>query len=251
MRPVLFFLGNFPIYSYGFMLGLAFLIGVAWALYHSSRYGVSKEAVMEVASLCVIGAVVGSRLAYVILHWDYYGKNLWKVFAVREGGLTFYGGIAGALLLAIPYIVKRKYSLVAFFDLFAPPIALGYAIARIGCFLNGCCYGRVCEYSFFPLGVKFPHLSGFRYPTQIYSLGYSLVIFFILLWLSRKPHFPGALFLDYLWLYGVARFFMEYFREEPFVIGRFLTVGQLACVIIVAVVLFLRGSLQERYAARV
>ncbi|MGC8778539.1 MAG: prolipoprotein diacylglyceryl transferase [Candidatus Caldatribacteriaceae bacterium] len=251
MRPILFYLGHFPIYSYGLMLGLAFLTGVFWALYHSSRYGVSKEAVMEVASLCVIGAVVGSRLAYVLLNWDYYRENLWKILAVREGGLTFYGGIAGALLLAVPYILRRKYRLAAFFDLFSPPLALGYAIARVGCFLNGCCYGRVSTYSFFPLGVKFPHLSGFRYPTQIYSLVYSLVIFFILLRLSQRSHFPGELFLDYLWLYGLARFFMEYWREEPFTVGGFLTVGQLACVLIIALALFLKGILRERHAARV
>ncbi|MGQ9474264.1 MAG: prolipoprotein diacylglyceryl transferase [Candidatus Caldatribacteriaceae bacterium] len=250
MRPILFYLGHFPIYSYGVMLGLAFFVGVFWAWRNSARYGVSKGAVLEVASICVIGAVIGSRLAYVILHWDYYSQNLGKIFAVREGGLTFYGGLGGALLLSIAYILRKKYSLVAFFDLFSPPIALGYAIARIGCFLNGCCYGRVCPFSFFPLGVKFPHLYGFRYPTQIYSLGYSLAIFFILLWLSKKPHFPGALFLDYLWLYGVARFFMEYLREEPFTIGGFLTIGQLACILIITVALLLKGLWKERYEAR-
>lgn len=250
MRQILFYLGHFPIYSYGVMLGLAFFVGVFWAWRHSAQYGVSKDAVLEVASLCVVGAVIGSRLAYVILHWDYYAQNLGKIFAVREGGLTFYGGVGGALLLAVPYILRRKYSLAAFFDLFSPPIALGYAIARIGCFLNGCCYGRVCSFSFFPLGVKFPHLYGFRYPTQIYSLGYSLAIFFLLLWLSRRPHFPGALFFDYLWLYGVARFFIEYLREEPFTIGGFLTVGQLACLLVITVALLLKILWKERYEAR-
>jgi phosphatidylglycerol:prolipoprotein diacylglycerol transferase len=251
MHPILFYLGHFPIYSYGVMLGVAFLAGISWALYHAPKYGVTKEAVMEVASLCIIGAVVGSRLAYVMLHWNYYSQNLGKIFAVREGGLTFYGGVACALLLAVPYIFRKKYSLAAFFDLFSPPIALGYAIARIGCFLNGCCYGRVTACSFFLLGVKFPYLYGCRYPTQLYSLGYSLVIFFILLKLSRRSHFPGELFFDYLWLYGVARFFMEYLREEPFTIGGFLTVGQMSCVIIIALALFLKGLLKTHYEARV
>jgi phosphatidylglycerol:prolipoprotein diacylglycerol transferase len=77
------------------------------------------------------------------------------------------------------------------------------------------------------------------------------VIFFILLKLSRRSHFPGELFFDYLWLYGVARFFMEYLREEPFTIGGFLTVGQMSCVIIIALALFLKGLLKTHYEARV
>jgi len=232
------------------MLGLAFLVGVLWALRRAPRYGITRDSVLEVASLCVIGAIVGSRLAYVLIHWDYYRENLWQAFAIREGGLTFYGGIAGAILMAVPYIIRRKYPLPRFFDLFAPPLALGYAIARVGCFLNGCCYGRVCVYSSFPLGVKFPHLYGFRYPTQIYSLGYSLIICAILLSLERTRRFPGELFLDYLWLYGVARFFMEYFRDEAFVVGGFLTLGQLACVLLIAFVLIVKNMLRRTYEVR-
>ncbi len=168
---------------------------------------------------------------------------------MREGGLTFYGGVAGALLLVIPYVHYKKYSLLTFFDLFSPPLALGYAIARVGCFLNGCCYGRACPFSSFPLAVQFPHLSGFRYPTQLYSVGYSLVILFILLRLEKNKSFSGELFLDYLWLYGIARFLIEYLRDEPFSIGGIFTLGQVACLLIVISSLTLREVI-KRYGKK-
>ena len=184
-------------------------------------------------------------MLYVLINWEYYRENLAHIFLVREGGLTFYGGIAGALLLVIPYVHYKKYSLPVFFDIFSPPIALGYAIARIGCFLNGCCYGRVCPFTSFPLAVKFPYLSGFRYPTQLYSAGYSLIILFALLHLEKNKAFTGELFLDYLWLYGIARFLIEYLRDEPFSVGGIFTLGQVACLSIVAFSLILREVIKR------
>jgi len=246
MHRILFFIGQFPVYSYGVFLGIAFFVGIVFAARRAPRYGISPEAVIEVASLCIIGAVLGSRIAYVLLNFDYYRHNPSHIFFFREGGLTFYGGIAGAIVFAVPYIVSKKYPLASFFDLFAPPLALGYAIARVGCFLNGCCYGRLCPFSFFLLGVKFPHLEGFRYPTQLYAVVYSLVIFFVLLRLEKTRSFKGELFLDYLVLYGIARFLVEYLRDEPFAFFGFLTVGQVACVLLILFALSLKGVLKRR-----
>ena len=245
MYPVMFRLGSFPVYSYGVMLAAAILVGIFYAIRRAPRYQVSADAVVEVSALCIIGGVIGARLLYVLINWEYYRGNLARIFLVREGGLTFYGGIAGALLLVIPYVHYKKYSLPVFFDLFSPPIALGYAIARVGCFLNGCCYGRVCPFTAFPLAVKFPYLSGFRYPTQLYSAGYSLIILFTLLHLEKNKAFTGELFLDYLWLYGIARFLIEYLRDEPFSVGGIFTLGQVACLSIVAFSLILREVIKR------
>ncbi len=245
MHRILFFIGRFPVYSYGVFLGVAFLVGIIFAVKRAPRYGISSEVVIEVASLCIIGAILGSRIAYVLLNFGYYRHNLSHIFFFREGGLTFYGGIVGAVVFAVPYIILKKYPLASFFDLFAPPLALGYAIARVGCFLNGCCYGRVSPFPLFPLGVKFPHLEGIRYPTQIYAIGYSLVILFILLRLEKTRRFRGELFLDYLALYGIARFLIEYLRDEPFTFFGFLTIGQMACALLILLVLSLKGVLRR------
>jgi len=249
MHRILFTIGNFPVYSYGVLLGLAFLFGILFAIRRAPRFGVSPEAVIEAASLCIIGAVLASRLAYVVLHWEYYRQFPSHIFSFREGGLTFYGGVLGAIVLTVPYLRLKRYPLAAFFDLFAPPLALGYAIARVGCFLNGCCFGRVCPFSFFPLGVRFPHLEGFRYPTQIYAIGYSLVILVLLLRLEKGCRFQGELFLDYLALYGVARFLIEYLRDEPFAVFGVFTLGQVACLGIILFAMVLRGVLRKRVAA--
>ena len=156
MHSVIFRIGQFPVYAYGFFLGVAFLVGIYYASRRAPGYGVAPDAVVEVSVLCIFGAIIGSRLVFVLLNWDIYRDNLIHIFLIREGGLTFYGGIFGAIFLAIPYIIYKKYSLPALFDICTPAIALGYSIARIGCFLNGCCYGRVCSYTHFPLGVHFP-----------------------------------------------------------------------------------------------
>lgn len=246
MYRILFSLGRFPVYSYGIFLGIAFLVGIIFAIRRASRFNVTPESVMEAASLCIIGAVLGSRFAYVFLHFDYYRRYPLHILSFREGGLTFYGGVLGAIILTVPYLHLKRYKLAAFFDLFTPPLALGYAIARIGCFLNGCCYGRVSPFPFFPLGVHFPHLEGFRYPTQVYATGYSLLILFILLRIERTRRFQGELFLDYLGLYGIARFFIEYLRDEPFTVLGIFTLGQVACLGIVLLALVLKGVLRKR-----
>lgn len=240
MRRILFHLGSLPVYSYGVMLGIAFLIGVIYAAKRAPKYGVSQETVVEVSIFALLGAIFGSRITYVTLNWELYKNNFWHIFNLREGGLTFLGGLIGGLVLILPYIYFKKQSLLKLFDIFSPPLALGYAIARIGCFLNGCCYGRVCSFSFFPLGVHFPNLSGFRYPTQIYSSLYSLIILFILLYFERKKQFEGELFFDYLWLYGIARFMIEYLRDEPFAIAGLLTKAQLASIFTIVIGLSLK-----------
>lgn len=246
MYRILFSLGRFPVYSYGVFLGIAFLVGIAFAIRRASRLCISPESIVEAASLCIIGAILGSRFAYVFLHFDYYRHHPWHILSFREGGLTFYGGVLGAIALTVPYLHLKQYRIAVFFDLFAPPLALGYAIARIGCFLNGCCYGRVSPFPFFPLGVRFPSLGGFRYPTQVYAIGYSLLILFILLRIERTKRFQGELFLDYLALYGFARFCIEYLRDEPFTVLGIFTLGQVACLGIVLFSLALKGVLRKR-----
>lgn len=246
MHPILFYLGDFPVYSYGVLLGVALLVGIWYAMVRAKKYQLSEEIVIEVSALSILGGVLGARLVYVLLNWEFYRSNLVSVFSFREGGLTFYGGIGGALLLVVVYTVVKKQSLPLLLDVFTPPIALGYAIARVGCFLNGCCYGRVSPFSSWPLAVHFPHLSGMRYPTQNYSSLYSLVILYLLLRMERKKSFEGELFLDYLWLYGISRFLVEYLRDEPFVVGGIFTIGQFACLWIIIGALSLRAIIKSR-----
>lgn len=248
MYPILFTVGRFPVYAYGVFAGLAFLIGIWYATRRGPKYQVKPDAVLEVSILCIFGAIIGSRIAFVWLNWQYFQHNLSQIFLVREGGLTFYGGVIGAVVFALPYILIKKYPIAAIFDICTPPIALGYAIARFGCFLNGCCYGRACTTCPSWFTVNFPGLSFPRFPTQLISIGYSLAILGILLVIEKHKQFSGELFLDFLWLYGIARFGIEYFREEPYAVWGIFTIGQFACLLIIAGAFILREMIRRKKA---
>lgn len=210
MHPILFKWGPITVYSYGFMLAIAFLVGILIARSEARRKRINPDLTFDLAILAAVGGIVGARLFYVVGHWELFLRNWKAIFAFQEGGLVFYGGLAGGAIAILVYLSKKKLSIAETADLIAPSLAIGYSIARIGCFLNGCCYGR--ETKVF-LSVNFPGVEGFRHPTQIYSLIYGLIIFSILWGLRKRLVHPGQLFLVYLFMYALARFIIEFFRD--------------------------------------
>ncbi len=213
MHPVLFKIGDFAIYAYGVALFVAFAVGIIWSLKEADAGGVDQDYLYEVILISIVLALVGSRLTYVFLNWDYYRvEPWWKIFAFREGGLTFYGGLLAPLVGGYFYCAYRKISFLKLLDFVAPFIALGYAITRIGCFLNGCCYGRITTVSW---GLVFPAVDSFpRHPTQLYAVAFNLLFFFLLRYLRKLKTFDGSIFAHYLIFYGVYRFIVEFFRES-------------------------------------
>jgi len=217
MRPVLFEIGSFALYSYGLMLFLAFTVGIIWALREADSQGINPEHLYEVFIITIVLALFGSRLAFVLFNPGLFrGEPWWRIFAFREGGLTFYGGFIAALLGGLVYTHYRRISFVKLLDFLAPFIALGYAITRVGCFLNGCCYGHITD---LPWGLVYPVIDGYpRHPTQLYASFAALVIFFLLRRLGKHRHFPGFIFLSFLIFYGIYRFIVEFFRVSAPVI---------------------------------
>lgn len=216
MRPVLFEIGSFPVYSYGVMLFIAFTVGIIWALKEAFAHGFERDHLYEAAIIAILLALLGSRLAFVVSFWDLFrGEPWWKIFAFRDGGLIFYGGLFAALLGVVFYCRFRKISFFKLMDLTSPFIALGYAITRIGCFLNGCCYGKVTG---LPWGIVIPAVDGHpRHPTQLYASAAALIIFFALRYLKKYRVFDGSVFLLFFVLYGAYRFVVEFYRVgEPF-----------------------------------
>ncbi|NMB40707.1 MAG: prolipoprotein diacylglyceryl transferase [Firmicutes bacterium] len=212
MHPILCKIGGFELYSYGAMLFLAFSVGIIWSLKEAASENIDPDHLYEIFIIVIVLALLGSRLAFVWLNWDllYRGQPWWKVFAFREGGLTFYGGLLAALLGGLVYTHYKKLSFLKYLDFVTPFIALGYAITRIGCFLNGCCYGKITSV---PWGLVYPAIDNFpRHPTQLYASASALLIFFLLRYLQRLKHFPGFIFVWFLILYGIYRFVVEFFR---------------------------------------
>lgn len=163
----------------------------------------------------VVAGLVGARLAYVGLNWTEYGGDLGSMIAIWDGGMTFYGGLAAGA--AAGYVCVRRWRIrpAVFADLVAPSLALGYSVARIGCFLNGCCYGVP---SALPWAARFYADGGVAltvpsHPVQIYSSASSMLIFFVLVRLQRASLRPGSLFGLWLVLSSIERFAMEILRK--------------------------------------
>jgi phosphatidylglycerol---prolipoprotein diacylglyceryl transferase len=152
---------NMPIYGYGLMMVFAFL-GCQWlAGYLAKRRGYDPEVFVNATLIALIVGVIGSRMSHVLENWSDFTRpelsiwqNLWNMVNIRSGGLTFYGGLILAAPAVAFYFVYKKIPLRAAMDLSAPCITLGLAIGRIGCFLNGCCYGAQCT---LPWAVEFPY----------------------------------------------------------------------------------------------
>lgn len=248
MLPVLFKFGTFSIYAWGFTLSLAILFGTLLAMKLAKRIGIESDRILDLAIVLVVGGIVGARLFYVIVYEPArYIREPLQIFALWNGGLVYYGALIGGFIAGIIYVVKKQLPFWKLADVVAPPLALGYGIVRIGCFMNGCCYGKPTNSI---IGVVFPYLEGApsldeiaRYPTQLFSSAFGFILFGILLYLWKKKKFDGQVFLSFLILYAVERFIVEMYRENLMVFAN-ITVSQLVSVLIFipAVIFYWRRS---------
>lgn len=235
MHSILFHYGFITIYAYGTMLSLAILAGGYLAVREADREGISRDAVLDFILYASIAGLLGSRILYILLDIESYLAEPIKIFALRDGGLSFHGAVLGGAATGVWFIRKYKISYGRLADLFTPSLALGYAIGRIGCFLNGCCYGIPTEAGW---GVLTHYAPGLRHPTQLYATAANLLIFAALWRLRRRKRFDGYLFLLYLIMYSVYRFGNEFFRES-FGPPGFLTTAQIASLAIIVASLVL------------
>ena len=223
VKPTLFHLGDLQIHSFGLLVALGFLFGLASASYNARRAGLKGEVVYDLAPWLVGAGLIGARLLYVVSYWnrDFAGQPLTEAFAVWKGGLVFYGGLILAVLVGIWRIRAMKLPLWTMADCLAPGIALGHAFGRIGCLLNGCCYGRPTD---LPWAIRFPlsHPTAHQpiHPSQIYESLLNLAFFAALMWGFGRRKFPGQIFALYLAGYAVLRAFTEWFRGDYDFISR-------------------------------
>jgi phosphatidylglycerol---prolipoprotein diacylglyceryl transferase len=233
---VAFELFGFQIYWYGILAAAAFVLAFGTAARRAPRAGMKGEDVFNLAPWMIIGAVVGARALYVISYWDkeFAGQPLIQILNMRSG-LVFYGGLIGSSLGTVIYCVRHKLHLWRVADIFAPSIALGHGIGRIGCFMTGCCYGRECS---LPWAVHFPKDHWTKgagvHPTQLYEAGLNILFYLFLAWVFQKRKFDGQVFALYLAGYAIIRAFVESFRGDytRFFVGGLLTPGQLVSVFI-------------------
>ena len=219
MHPIAFQLGPFTIHWYGVMMAIAFIAGLWTASRRGLREGIPPEKIMDIGPWLIIGTIIGARALHVATYWreEFAGRPIWEIFAVWQGGLVFYGGLIGASLAGILYAQLKHIQLWKLADVLAPSIALGYVFGRIGCFLNGCCYGRACD---LPWAVSYPinNPNGAPtfpvHPSQIYDSLLNLLLYVGLAWLFRRKKFDGQVFAAYLLCYAVTRSIVESFRGD-------------------------------------
>jgi phosphatidylglycerol---prolipoprotein diacylglyceryl transferase len=274
MLPELFKIGNFPVHSWGLLLMIGFLLAAWRGAKYASRYNLRAEDVWDASLIGLFGGVVGARLAFVLLNLKYFSAHPTEVFAIWTGGMTFYGGLVGGLgagLLAAKYLPLLRYrseraqaekegkpipdapervNLWDFADLAAVSFPIGYGIGRIGCLLNGCCYGAACD---LPWAVRFHLHDGAvtppSHPAQAYSAIAALIMYIVLLTVEKRRQFRGQLILAFGILYGIYRFLIEFVREgataDPSGIGP-LTQGQGASLILSLFAAFVYFKLVRR-----
>ncbi len=219
MYPELF--GIPFLHTYGALTALAFLTGVWMAARLASRAGLDPNAVTNLGIYCVLAALAGAKVMMILVDLPYYMERPSEIFTIStlQAGGVFYGGLIAALIVAAWYLKKTGLKPLATADVFAPAIALGHGIGRIGCFSAGCCWGVVCDR---PWAVTFTSREASRlvgvplgiplHPTQLYEAFAEFAIFAILYRLISKPHRPGTMIALYLMLYSTARFIVEFYR---------------------------------------
>lgn len=223
MHPILFTLFGFPVRAYGVMAALGFLAGVGTWLWLGRRgKGFPPETATDLGVWLMLAGILGARIAYVAANWDHYRAAPEEIVRIDQGGLIFYGGLILASLALVVFARRRRIPLWEMADYAIPGLAVGHALGRIGCFLNGCCYGRAAT-AHPAWGVVYPSCSepgqvfaGVPlYPVQLLEAAGLLAIWAVLVWAYPRHKRAGGVFALYLLLYPPLRFALEYLRGDP------------------------------------
>jgi len=224
MFPRLFHIGSFNLPTYGFLVSLGVLIGLWISVRNSEKLGINGDDAWNLGIIVVLCGIVGAKVLYIINDWSTYAAHPGEIFSLStlQAGGVFSGGLIGGFAAAAWFIRKHHMPALATCDAFAPGLALGHALGRVGCFAAGCCYGKPTTHFW---GVVFTNplaatlvgtpLNQRLEPTQLFESAVEVANFFILTWLLKRRKFDGQVVAAFFMLYGVARFFLEFLRDDP------------------------------------
>ena len=229
MHPIILKIGPVVIYSYGLMLALGFAIAVYLVRRRAEIEGIKSSVIVDLCFCIIVTGIIGARLLYVFENYDYYLKNPLEIPMINKGGLILYGGIILASVTTIIFVKVRSLHLWKVADLLMPYVAFGQAIGRIGCLLNGCCYGKPTAGLF---GVNMPGHYTKIHPTQLFESVAMLFIFFALLLLRKRKKYDGQIFFYYVIFYSIIRFLIEFLRGDNQVVFLALTLSQIISLLL-------------------
>ncbi len=236
---MLFTIGPLKITCFGVMAACGFLSASILLFVNRKSRDISADAINDLTLYSIVAGILGARIFYVIQFWPEYRNNYFQIFRIDQGGLVFYGGFFAALATLYIYCKKKNISFLGVIDLVAPCLAIGHAFGRIGCFLNGCCYGRPTT---LPWGVEFPQESfPFQaypfeklHPTQLYESAFNFLLAIALVIILRKSKTKGITAATYLITYGTGRFIIEMFRGDNARFMNLITISQFIGIILIA-----------------
>jgi len=245
LLPRLSQFGNFFLPTYGVLAALGLIVGLVVTVRLGRRSGVDPDQMWNLGIIAVLAGIIGSKVLLIINDWDTYGQHPREIFRLStlQAGGVFSGGLLLSILCCYLYAVRHRMPKLKTADSFAPGIAIGHAIGRLGCFAAGCCYGKPTD---LPWGVTYTNplthqlvgtpLNVRLHPTQIYEFLAESCIFIVLITLFRRKSFDGQIAALYMFLYGIARYFLEFVRADPergSMFGGVMTVTQFISILLV------------------
>lgn len=245
MSPICFHIGSRPVYWYGVMLALAFLAAIGHWQVLTRRTGKHDMAfASDLAFWLMVGGIVGARVAYVVANIDYFRAAPLEIIRVDQGGLIYYGGLIGASIVFVGFARVHRTGILDLADFAITALPLGHALGRIGCFLNGCCQGRLAE------GAGWAALGLDRYPVQLYEAAFNGFVYGLLFrqYLRRDANRPGLILAAYLLVYPAGRFVLEFMRGDERLRFGALSAAQYLSLILMATGLGLWWVLRRSHA---
>lgn len=218
MWPLIQLGPNLYIPTYFFWISFTYSLCFVYLAWRAERFEMPRSFALDLAFAMMIGGFLGARFFSVFYEeWPYYRTHPSEIFKFWHGGFVFYGGLLGAIAVGLLMIKwRRRDNFWVWADFFAPILSLGYAVGRIGCFLAGCCYGKLCS---LPWAIEFHHSwlpQGPRHPTQLYACFWEFAVFFFITRFEDRFHrrAAGYAFSVWLTLHAIGRIIMEHYRDD-------------------------------------
>ncbi len=236
-------IGPITLRWYGLLIASGALLGLTLATREAVRRGLDPDALTTATLVAMLTGFIGARAYYVAFNWELYAGRPWDIPAIWKGGLAIHGGMLAGLLGAWLYMRARRLPLLPYLDVAAPSVVLAQAIGRWGNFFNSEAYGRPTDLPwklYIPPERRVPGFERFEFfhPTFLYESLWDVAVFLVLVFVLRRrlDRYPGALFLCYLGLYSVGRFFVEGLRLDSLMAGGLRTAQLMSLLLIVAAV---------------
>ena len=247
MLPILIEVGPITIYSFGFFLALAYIVGTFIFWKEGKRQGYNEEKLLDLSIITLIAALLGGHLFFVILNWSLFADDLVPILYIWQGGFAYYGGLLAVLLVCSYFINKWKWSFFQIADIAALSVTAALVVGKIGTFLAGFDFGII---SSLPWAIQFPNLVGDRHPVQLYESGVYVLIFLVLYFLysrnlASSGMKSGKIFFIFLILTSLTRAFLEFFRAQPLFVGP-LPLASLISLVVAVLAIFALYYFQVR-----